>query len=42
LTRNYIPEAQARLHEAERAIPEYAALHDLPRIKPAAARFSAS
>jgi cyclopropane-fatty-acyl-phospholipid synthase len=42
LTRNYIPEAQARLREAERAIPEYAALHDLPRIKPAAARFSAS
>ena len=41
LTRNYIPEAQARLHEAERAIPEYAALHDLPRIMPAA-RMSAS
>jgi cyclopropane-fatty-acyl-phospholipid synthase len=30
LTRAYIAEAQARLADAERAVPEYAALHDVP------------
>ena len=30
LTRAYIPEAMARLAEAELAFPDYAALHDAP------------
>ena len=42
LTRNYIPEAQARLAEAELAIPEYAALHEMPRAMPAAWRSATS
>ncbi len=41
LTRNYIPQAQAQLVQAELAVPEYAALHDLPRMK-SATRLSAT
>ncbi len=37
LTRTYIPEAMARLVEAERAWPEYAVLHDDPRPVPVSA-----
>jgi cyclopropane-fatty-acyl-phospholipid synthase len=34
LTRDYIPEAMARLAEAELEWPDYAARHDRPRADP--------
>ena len=37
LTRAYIPEAMARLAEAELDFPDYAALHDAPPPRPPAA-----
>ena len=38
LTRDYIPAEMARLAEAERAVPDYARLHDAPIREPAVRR----